>query len=113
MKALFTRIDAGEIAAITSELTLAEVLVKPFADGNAALQQIYLETLHDRPSLTIAPITRTTLIKAAQLRAQHTALKMPDALHAATALDRGAKYFVSNDVRFAAVSALERIDING
>ncbi|MGH8581270.1 MAG: type II toxin-antitoxin system VapC family toxin [Gammaproteobacteria bacterium] len=112
LKALFARIDAGEIAAITSELTLAEVLVKPFADGNAALQQIYVETLHDRPSLTVAPITRTTLIKAARLRAQHTALKMPDALHAATALVSGAKYFISNDVRFATVSALERVDIN-
>lgn len=30
LTALFERIDAGDLAAVTSELTLAEVLVKPF-----------------------------------------------------------------------------------
>lgn len=112
LKALFARIDSGEITAITSALTLAEVLVKPFADGNPALQQLYAETLQDRPSLSVVPLTRTVLIEAARLRAQHAALKMPDALHAATALTSGAKYFLSNDARFATVPNLERMDIN-
>ncbi|MDQ3563364.1 MAG: hypothetical protein M3436_04215 [Pseudomonadota bacterium] len=47
LKTLFARIDTGEITAITSALTLAEVLVKPFADGNTALQRLYSETLQD------------------------------------------------------------------
>ncbi len=42
LKTLFARIDTGEITAITSALTLAEVLVKPFADGNTALQRLYV-----------------------------------------------------------------------
>lgn len=58
LKTLFARIDTGEITAITSALTLAEVLVKPFADGNTALQRLYAETLQDRPSLSIVPLTR-------------------------------------------------------
>jgi len=36
---LFDSIDAGRLKAITSELTLAEALVKPMMDGNAALQR--------------------------------------------------------------------------
>lgn len=112
LKTLFARIDTGEITAITSALTLAEVLVKPFADGNTALQRLYAETLQDRPSLSIVALTRAVLIKAAHLRAQYAALKMSDALHAATALTSGAKYFLSNDARFTAVPNLERIDIN-
>lgn len=112
LKALFARIDSGEITGITSLLTLAECLVKPFADGNTALQRLYAETLQERPSLSVVPLTRTVLIEAARLRARHVALKMPDALHAATALTSGAKYFVSNDTRFTAVPGLERMDIN-
>ena len=51
LAALFARIDAGELIAITSELTLAEVLVKPFIDDNVALQQRYIETLQNRRSV--------------------------------------------------------------
>jgi predicted nucleic acid-binding protein len=109
---LFARIDAGEFTAITSELTVAEVLVKPFADGNVALQQLYTETLQERPTLRIIPATRDILIAAPRLRAQHPTLKMPDAVHAATALASGADVFVSNDARFVAVPGLRQILLN-
>ena len=110
---LFARIDAGELTAITSEFTLAEALVKPFADGNLALQQLYAETLQARLALRIVPITRDILIAAARLRAQHPTLKMPDALHANTALADGAQYFVSNDARFVVLPELTQLSING
>ena len=109
LTALFVRIDTGELTAITSQLTLAEVLVKPFADHNVALQELYLEALQARPTLRIVPVTREILIAAARLRAQHPALKMPDALHAATALAEAAQFFISNDTRFVAVPGLAQI----
>ena len=112
LAALFARIDAGELIAITSEFTLAEVLVKPFVDDNIALQQRYTETLQNRRSVRIIPVTRDILIAAARLRAQHPALKMPDALHAATALENGTDAFVSNDARFARVPGLALIKIS-
>jgi predicted nucleic acid-binding protein len=108
---LFARIDAGELIAITSELTLAEVLVKPFADQNAELQQIYMEALQDSDTVRVVPITRDILVAAARLRAQHSTLKMPDALHAATALASNAQQFVSNDSRFVTVPDLEQISL--
>ena len=51
LTALFARIDASELIPLTSELTVAGVLVKPFADGNVTLQQRYLETLQNRASV--------------------------------------------------------------
>ena len=97
---LFARIDSGELRAITSELTLAETLVKPLSLDNAALVQTYSDTLQSSDFLTVAPVSREILIEAARLTAQHTALKLPDALHAATAIAYQATYFISNDVRF-------------
>ena len=110
---LFARIDGGELLALTSELTLAEALVKPFSDRNVTLPQRYLETLQNRESVRIVPITREILIAAARLRAQVPTLKMPDALHAATALTEGIDYFISNDIRLAAVTGLEYLGISG
>ena len=110
---LFARIDAGELIAITSEFTVAEVLIKPFADGNVPLQQRYTETLRDRRSLRIVPLSRDILIAAARLRAQVATLKMPDALHAATALTEGVDYLISNDARLAAVPGLQQLGLSG
>jgi predicted nucleic acid-binding protein len=106
---LFARIDAGELVAVTSDLTLAEVLVKPLHTRQAELQQVYLDTLQSGQTLTMAPITRAVLIEAARLRAQHASLKLPDAIHAATAMAHSAPTFISNDARFGAVSGLTAI----
>jgi len=38
---LFSQIDAGNLKAFTSELTLAEVLVRPLMDGNLEIQSVY------------------------------------------------------------------------
>jgi predicted nucleic acid-binding protein len=109
LTALFERVDAGELTSVTSELTLAEVLVKPFQAKQPDLQQIYMDTLQSGDSLTIVPLLRATLIEAARLRAQYPALKLPDAVHAATALTSGAHLFVTNDARFRAIGALQAI----
>lgn len=36
---MFLMVDSGQLEAVTSELTLAELLVKPFRDGDLAAQQ--------------------------------------------------------------------------
>jgi predicted nucleic acid-binding protein len=104
--ASFARIDVGELVAVTSELTLAEVLVKPFADDNTELQQQYTELLQSSESLLVIPVSKTLWIDAAELRAKHTSLKLPDAVHAVTAIANAANDFISNDSRFVSVSGL-------
>lgn len=102
---LFTRFDSGQLRAVTSELTLAEVLVKPLRDGNAALRDTYARMLRTSRSLTMIPVSRSILAQAAALRAA-SSVKLPDAIHAATALEQKCSTFLTNDRLFTSVGSL-------
>ena len=103
-----SHVDAGDIQAVTSELTLAECLAKPFADGRAAWAEVYEQALQDSPSLRVAPVTREVLIAAAGLRGAHR-IGLADAIHLATAIAEECTVFLTNDSRLAAVSQLQVI----
>ena len=103
---LFGAIDRGEVQAVTSELTLAEVLVKPFADAHTERQAAYQRALRSVGSRTVMPIDRTVLIEAARLRAT-SALRLPDAIHVATARLSGCRTLISNDQRLRASAGLD------
>ncbi len=112
-------IDAFEAGTMlrTSELSLLEVLVVPVRGLDAPDEETRLEskTVHDwyvrnlvasgRLIKTLA-IDATILRKAAWLRAQIGSLKPPDAIHIATALAAGCRYFVTGDTRLT--SAISR-----
>ncbi|MEW6776248.1 MAG: PIN domain-containing protein [Bdellovibrionota bacterium] len=83
---------------MTSELTLAEALIKPLRMGNYALAEDYKQAIQPRDAFRVVPIGREVLEEAARVRA-HAGLKMPDAIHAATARLAGCSHFVSNDLR--------------
>lgn len=97
---LFDAIDSGEILAVTSELTIAEVLIKPLAEGNSNLQNAYLDAIQSSDTLLTASINRDILIEAAKIRASNPTIRMPDAIHAATAKIIGCKTIITNDRRF-------------
>lgn len=61
------------------------MLAKPKQDKNAAVVHAYLDFLQPSAALTLAPITQAILIETAEVRAT-TGLKLPDAIHVATAL---------------------------
>src|SRR4051794_3601411 len=86
LQRLLLRVDAGQLSALTSELTLAEVLVKPLKDGDATAADRYRRRLTAGLTLDVTPISRAVLEAAAELRAAHRSFKLPDAIHAATAL---------------------------
>jgi predicted nucleic acid-binding protein len=102
---LFQRFDRGELHAVTSELTLAEVLVKPRRDQNTVLCDQYERMLRSSKSLTIAPVSRAVLIAAASIRAS-SSLKLPDAIHGATSLAQGCTTYLTNDQQFKTVTEL-------
>jgi predicted nucleic acid-binding protein len=54
--------------------------------------------LQDHRLLTVGPVTREILIEAARLRGL-SRIKLPDAIHAATALQKGCSSFLTNDDR--------------
>lgn len=91
-------LDRGELTAVTSELSLAECLVKPLELKHSDIAEAYLEFLKDHHFLAVGPVTREILIEAARLRSL-SRIKLPDAIHAATALQKGCSSFLTNDDR--------------
>jgi predicted nucleic acid-binding protein len=102
---LFDALDRGELMAVTSELTLAEVLVKPLLDHHAERKAAYLQALQPSTSLQIISVSREVLIAAARLRADAN-LKLPDAIHLATAQLTGCGEFLTNDAHFPTLPGL-------
>jgi predicted nucleic acid-binding protein len=96
---LFEALDSGRVHAVTSELTLAEVLVKPMMMGNQALQSTYQEAVRPSPSLTVLPVSRDVLVAAARIRAESHALRLADAIHASSARLGQANTLLTNDLR--------------
>jgi predicted nucleic acid-binding protein len=84
------------LVAVTSELTLAEVLVKPYQLDRAELIQAYESFLEPDGALQIEPVTASVLRDAARLRAR-SRLRVPDAIHAATAVTAGCSALLTND----------------
>ncbi|MGK7903294.1 MAG: type II toxin-antitoxin system VapC family toxin [Hormoscilla sp.] len=102
---LFQSIDRGDLMAVTSELSLAEALVKPIKERNLAQQATYKQTIRNSLKLSVIPVRREVLVQAAELRAAVN-LKLPDAIHAATALLTQCSTFLTNDQRFQVVPGL-------
>jgi predicted nucleic acid-binding protein len=75
---------AHDAELVTSEITLSEVLVAPFRSAKSVLEGLY-RALFERPDLlTVIAANRTVMIEAARLRAV-SRMKLPDAIHVATA----------------------------
>jgi predicted nucleic acid-binding protein len=89
---------------ITADLTLLEVLVKPFQSGDALLQSLYRELLNAQ-EVERVPLSPEILEQAALIRAE-TGIKTPDAIHAACGLARQCVLFISNDPGFRRLSRL-------
>ncbi|MDJ0540525.1 MAG: PIN domain-containing protein [Microcystis sp. M53603_WE2] len=92
--------------AVTSTLTLSEVLVHPLRSGNVELAGQYRDILLDQENLITVPISLEIAEVAAQLRARQN-LRTPDAIQIATAMGEGAMFFLTNDARLAAVPDLK------
>jgi predicted nucleic acid-binding protein len=96
---LLDAIDEGEIAAATSELTLAELLVRPLELGSDELVGAYRAIMASAGVFTVRAVDTEILIEAARTRARRRALKLPDAIHVATAAAVGCTFFISGDRR--------------
>ena len=105
---IFRWIEQPEHAAVTSTITMTELLVQPYRDfGQQRVDEFYallstypnLEWL--TPNLEVADI-------AARIRATHR-LRTPNALQAATAIHARATGLVTNDPVFTRVQAFQTL----
>ena len=85
----------------TSELSLAELLVKPLELRRSDLADTYRNWVVDSDFLDVLPVSREILQQAAHLRAADKALKLPDAIHVAAAQRAGCTHFLSRDKRLS------------
>lgn len=92
--ALAPHVEQGAVF-ITSQLSLAEVLVHPIRKKDSARIARYQRLLTD--FVAAQPVSREVLLTAARLRAQTPALRTPDAIHLATALLAAAEVFLTGD----------------
>lgn len=82
---------------LTSELTLSELLVQPIRENDEQAIDQYEVLFAPDHWLMTNPVTRSTLSVAATLRAQNSNLKLPDAIHVATALGANCSHILTND----------------
>jgi predicted nucleic acid-binding protein len=96
----------GHRAAVTSTITMTEVLVPSYKQGDDRTVDLFYSLLSTYPNLRwLAPDLETADL-AARIRGVHR-LRTPDALQAATALQAGATGFVTNDAVFTRIAELE------
>jgi predicted nucleic acid-binding protein len=91
---------------VTSTMTFAEILTKPFADKYFSLADEIKFTLKSFSSLSIASIDEKLGEAAALIRARYT-IRLPDALQVAAAIQREATLFLTNDKHVKKVDAVE------
>jgi predicted nucleic acid-binding protein len=81
---------------VTSELSVAECLVKPLRE-RPDLIGMYQLVLDQGVYFQIASIDSDVIWNSAELRAKSTKLKLPDAMHIATALNQDCSHFLTSD----------------
>jgi predicted nucleic acid-binding protein len=105
---VFAWLEQPGHAAVTSTITMTELLVQPYRESDEARVDQFYGLLTTYPHLEwIAPDLEIADM-AARLRA-HYRLKTPDALQAATAARSHATGFVTNDPIFERVEAFETL----
>lgn len=105
---LFEYIASKQMMVITSDLTLAECLVKPIKDNNEAAIEGFKHYLQSSESMQMCQITREILVRSAQVRSELN-LKLPDAIHMATAIEHACQVFVSHDKKLKAPDGMLRL----
>jgi predicted nucleic acid-binding protein len=101
-------VESGTVRGITAETTIMELMVRPIQLGRLDIASDYERFLTSFPNLTIAPLQRVSMRRAAELRARH-GLQALDALQIAACITSGATAFVTNDLRLRRVTDIDII----
>jgi predicted nucleic acid-binding protein len=103
---VFGLMESRGLGAVTSTMTLAEILTKPFGDKNFSLADDIKFTLKSFASLAIVSVDEKLAEAAALIRARYT-IRLPDALQVAAAIQGEASLFLTNDKRIRKVDVIE------
>ena len=103
---LFERVEKGEISAVTSAITVAEVTVLPLRQQRYELREQYLNLLLNNRNLDIVTVDIQMAQAAAELRAQF-GVRLPDAIQVAAAIITNCEIFITNDRSLKQITAVQ------
>lgn len=103
---LFDAVEKGKFHAITSLITLLEILVKPKKEGLTKAVSDYRDLLLTFQNLKFIPVDLRVTDLASTLRAKYS-IRTPDAIQIATAIVEGAAAFITNDDQLKKVNEIE------
>jgi predicted nucleic acid-binding protein len=114
LKPLFEKLRERRNFAVTSELTLAEVLVGPVRNRNPILHRAYLDLIVFGSFIELWPISRDVLYESVRLRVAHERVreglpKLPDAIHLVSAIQTRCRFFLSDDQRVSPPQGMDRM----
>jgi predicted nucleic acid-binding protein len=105
---VFGLLESHALRGVTSAITIAEILSKPFADKKFSLAEEIKFTLNSFSSLSVMSVDKRLAEAAALIRARY-AIRLPDALQVAAAIQGEATAFLTNDKRIKTANGLEII----
>lgn len=106
VRPVFKAIEVGQLKAVTSVITVMEILVQPKKQGHEDAVEAYKYFLQGNPNLILKAIDVEVAELAAALRARYR-LKPPDALQVAASVAEKAEAFVTNDRRIKSFPGLD------
>jgi predicted nucleic acid-binding protein len=102
----FGYLKSPEVFGFTSIITLIEVCIYPQRQGRTDLVSTYENALLHSQQVQMLPVDVEIARQTVNLRAAYN-LRIPDALHLATAIRAEATLFVTNDRRLQKVNEIE------
>lgn len=119
MKALIREASQGRFALVTSELTLAEVLVgAKMKKNDPVLVRAYKDLFFVSGTIDLLPVSRDILLETADYRANTRQQDVPgadrrnfrpDAIHVVTAIRAGCGTFLARDARIRLPTEIRRL----
>jgi predicted nucleic acid-binding protein len=97
--AVLAAVEVGQVAGMTTAITLAEILTVPARAGDEQALREYELYLTNFPHLVVVPLDADLARETALVRAA-TGLRTPDAIQVAAARRAGADAVVTNDRRW-------------
>lgn len=108
----FSLLEDGKYKAVTSVITVIEILAKPKKEKNYLLAKEYQELLSDFPNLSVVNVDLKIADLSSSIRAKYS-LTTPDAIMVATALNCGATGFITADTKLKKINEIEVFILKG
>ena len=100
---------SGKLIALSSVITLVEVLPKPVESGDEELAKKFSKFLKTGKNISLLEISSDIAELAGNMRGRYSSLRAMDAIQIAVSINAGADAFVTNDAKLKQIDELKVI----